>query len=80
MLHHGFQGVEDLKINLAMILIVSTEAKTCKTIVGHVEAYLENKPQPPTWRAKCWWVLCRKNTGTTQRTQRYQKQGAVSVR
>jgi hypothetical protein len=28
----------------------------------------------------CRWVLCRKNTGTTQRTQRYRTQGAVRVR
>jgi hypothetical protein len=32
--------------------------------VGHVEADLEeNTPQPPTWRAKCRWISCRKNTG-----------------
>jgi hypothetical protein len=32
--------------------------------VGPVEADLEeNTPQPPTWRAKCRWILCRKNTG-----------------
>jgi hypothetical protein len=32
--------------------------------VGHVEADLEeNTPQPPTWRAKCQWISCRKNTG-----------------
>jgi hypothetical protein len=43
-LPNGFRGIEDLKTNLAMILIVSAEAKTCKTIVGHVEADLENTP------------------------------------
>jgi hypothetical protein len=32
--------------------------------VGHVGADLEeNTPQPPTWRAKCRGILCRKNTG-----------------
>jgi hypothetical protein len=32
--------------------------------VGHVEADLEeNTPQPPTWRAKCQWISCCKNTG-----------------
>jgi hypothetical protein len=32
--------------------------------VGHVEADLEeNTPQPPTWRAKCRWISCCKNTG-----------------
>jgi hypothetical protein len=42
---------------------------TAKTLepcvgVGHVEADIkENTPQPPTWRAKCRWILCRKNTG-----------------
>jgi hypothetical protein len=41
----------------------STKAKTVMTIVTHVEADLENTPQPPTWRAKCQWISCRKNTG-----------------
>jgi hypothetical protein len=31
--------------------------------VGHGEADLENTPQPPTWRAKCRSISCRKNTG-----------------
>jgi hypothetical protein len=62
-LSHGLQGVEDLKTNLATTLIVGTEVKTHETIVAHVEADPENIPQPPTWRAKCWWVSCRKNTG-----------------
>jgi hypothetical protein len=44
-LSNGFQGIEDLKTNLAMILIVSTKAKTCEPIIGHVEADLENTPQ-----------------------------------
>jgi hypothetical protein len=41
-------------------------AKTVEPCVGvsHVEADLEeNTPQPPTWRAKWRWILCRKNTG-----------------
>jgi hypothetical protein len=59
----GLQGIEDLTTNLATTLIVSTEAKTRKTIVAHVKADLENTPQPPTWRAKCRWISCRKNTG-----------------
>jgi hypothetical protein len=44
----GFQGIEDLKTNLATTLIVRTEVQTCKMIVAHVEADLENTPQPPT--------------------------------
>jgi hypothetical protein len=41
-------------------------AKTLEPCVGigHVEADLaEITPQPPTWRAKCRWILCHKNTG-----------------
>jgi hypothetical protein len=40
-------------------------AKMLEPCVGvvHGEADLENTPQPPTWRAKCWWILCRKNIG-----------------
>jgi hypothetical protein len=74
-LPHGFQGIEDLKTNLETILIVSAEAKMCETIVGQVKADLVNTPQPPTSRAKCRWVSCRKNMGTTQRTQSYRMQG-----
>jgi hypothetical protein len=62
-LPNGFQGVEDLKTSLATTPIVGTEVKTCVAIVVHVEADLENTPRPPTWCAKCRWVLCRKNTG-----------------
>jgi hypothetical protein len=59
----GLQAIEDLMTNLATTLIVSTEAKTHETIVAHVEADLENTPQPPTWCAKCRWISCRENTG-----------------
>jgi hypothetical protein len=51
-LANGLQGVEDLMTNLATMLIVGVEAKTCEVTVGHVEANLENTPQPPTWRTK----------------------------
>jgi hypothetical protein len=47
-LYDGLQGIEELTTNLAMTLIASTEAKTHETIVAHVEADLENTPQPPT--------------------------------
>jgi hypothetical protein len=40
----AFQGVEDLKTNLAKTLIVGTEVKTREMIVTHVEADLENTP------------------------------------
>jgi hypothetical protein len=43
--------------------------------VGHVEADLENTPQPPTWHAKCQWISRCKNMGTMQRTQRNRTQG-----
>jgi hypothetical protein len=62
-LSQGFQGVEDLKTTLTTGLEVGAKAKTCETIVTHVKADLENTPQPPTWRAKCRRILCRKNTG-----------------
>jgi hypothetical protein len=38
--------------------------------VGHGEADLENTPQPPTWRAKCRWISCRKNTGYHAKDQK----------
>jgi hypothetical protein len=79
-LANGFQGVEDLKTNLKTMLIVGVEAKTCGMIVCHVKADLENTPQPPTWRAKYQWIMCRKNTGTIERTQRYRTQGAIHVK
>jgi hypothetical protein len=74
-LSNGLQGIEDLKTNLATTLIVGMEVKTCETFIAHVEAYIENTPQPPTWCTKCRWVSCCKNMGTTQRTQRYRTQG-----
>jgi hypothetical protein len=62
-LSYGLQDAKDLKTILAMTLIVVTKVKTRETIIAHVEADLENTPQPPTWRAKCWWISCKKNTG-----------------
>jgi hypothetical protein len=60
----GLQAVEDLETFSATTRVDSTKAKTVMTIVTHVEADLEeNTPQPPTWRAKCRWISCRKNTG-----------------
>jgi hypothetical protein len=50
-------------MNLAMTLIVGTDAKSCETIVAHVEAYLGITSQTPTWHAKCRQISCRKNTG-----------------
>jgi hypothetical protein len=61
-LPNGLQAIEDLKTLSASTRIDSAKAKM--TIVAHVEADLEeNTPQPPTWRAKCRWISCRKNTG-----------------
>jgi hypothetical protein len=45
-LSDGLQGIEDLKTSLEMTLIISTEEKTCETIVTHVKADLEDTPQP----------------------------------
>jgi hypothetical protein len=62
-LSNGFQAIKDLKTIPASARVDSAKAKTT-TIVTHVEAVLEeNTPQPPTWRAKCRWILCLKNTG-----------------
>jgi hypothetical protein len=40
----GLQSVENLTTNLATMLIVGMEAKTCETTMGHGEADLENTP------------------------------------
>jgi hypothetical protein len=45
--------------------------------VGHVEVDLEeNTPQLPTWRAKCRWISCRKNTGYHATDPKIRMQGA----
>jgi hypothetical protein len=45
--------------------------------VGHVEVDLEeNTPQPPTWRAKCRWISCRKNMGYHATDPKIRTQGA----
>jgi hypothetical protein len=44
--------------------------------VGHVEVDLEeNTPQPPTWRAKCRWISCCKNTGYHTTNPKIRTQG-----
>jgi hypothetical protein len=49
--------------------------------ISHVEADLgENTPQPPTWHAKCRWILCRKNMGYHTTDPKIRKQGAERVR
>jgi hypothetical protein len=59
---------------------------TAKTLepcvgVGHVEADLgENTPQSPTWRTKCRWISCRKNTGYHAMDPKIRTQGAEHVR
>jgi hypothetical protein len=63
-LSNGFQAIEDLKMFSVTACIDSAKAKTMTAIITHVKADLEeDTPQPPTWRAKCRWILCRKNTG-----------------
>jgi hypothetical protein len=45
--------------------------------VGHVKADLEeNTPHPPTWRAKCRWISCRKNMGYHAMDPKIRTQGA----
>jgi hypothetical protein len=73
----GLQAIEDLKTLLATARVDSAKVKTVTTIVTHVKADLEeNTPQPPTWRAKCRWIWCRKNTGYHATDPRIRTQGA----
>jgi hypothetical protein len=44
----NLQGIKDLTTSFATTLVDSMKAKTHETIVTHVEADLENTPQPPT--------------------------------
>jgi hypothetical protein len=75
-LPNGLQAIENLKTCPVTARVDSTKAKMVMTIVTHVKADLEeNTPQPPTWRAKCRWISCRKNMGTTRRTQRFERRG-----
>jgi hypothetical protein len=75
-LPNGLQAIEDLKTCSSTARVDSTKAKTVMTIVTHVEADLENTPQPPTWRAKCRWILCCKNTWYHATDPRIRTQGA----
>jgi hypothetical protein len=75
-LPNGLQAIEDLKTSSATTLVDSTKAKTRETIVTRVKANLENTPQPPTWRAKCRWISCRKNTGYHAMDPKIRTQGA----
>jgi hypothetical protein len=80
-LSNGFQAIEDLKTISTMALVDSTKAKTTTMIVTHVEADLEeDTPQPPTWRAKCRRISCRKNTGYHATDPKIRTQGAERVR
>jgi hypothetical protein len=78
---NGFQAIKDLKSISTMARVDSAKAKTMTTIVTHVEVDLEeNTPQPPTWRAKCRWISCRKNTGYHATDPKIRTQGAEGVR
>jgi hypothetical protein len=79
-LSDSLQGIENLTTNPVTTLIDITKAKTHETIVAHVEADLENTPQPPTWRAKCRWISCHKNTGYHATDPKIRTQGAKRVR
>jgi hypothetical protein len=75
-LSNGFEAIKDLKMISATARIDSAKGKTTTTIVTHVEADLEeDTPQPPTWRAKCRWILCHKNTGYHARDPKVRTQG-----
>jgi hypothetical protein len=74
------QAIKDLKTILATARVDSTTAKTTMMIITHVEADLEgDTPQPPTWRAKCRWISCRKNTGYDATDPKIRTQGAERV-
>jgi hypothetical protein len=76
-LPNGLQAIEDLKTLSAMARVDSAKAKMAMVIVTHVEADLEeNTPQPPTWRAKCRWISCRKNMGYHVMDPKIRMQGA----
>jgi hypothetical protein len=68
------------------ISLPPNSVSTAKTLepcvgIGHVEADLEeNTPQPPTWRAKCQWISCRKNTGYHATDPKIRTEGAERVR
>jgi hypothetical protein len=80
-LPNGFQAIEDLKMLSVTARVDSAKAKMTMTIVTHVEADLEeNTPQPPTWRAKCRWISCRKNKGYHATDPKIRTQGAERVR
>jgi hypothetical protein len=80
-LSNGFQAIKDLKTISETARVDSAKAKTTTTIVTHVEVDLgEGTPQPPTWRAKCRWILCRKNTGYHATDPKIRMQGAERVR
>jgi hypothetical protein len=80
-LSNGFQAIKDLKTISTTAHVDSVKAKTTTTIVTHVEADLEEvTPQPPTWRAKCRWISCRKNTGHHATDPKIRTQGAERVR
>jgi hypothetical protein len=80
-LSDGFQAIKDLKTISATARVDSAKAKTTMTIVTHVEADLEeDTPQPPTWRVKCRWISCRKNTGYHATDPKIRTQGAERVR
>jgi hypothetical protein len=76
LLGRGFTMMEDgLGLPLNGIAAVKT-LEPCIG-VGHVEVDLEEiTPQPPTWRAKCRWISCRKNTGYHATDPRIRTQGA----
>jgi hypothetical protein len=80
-LSNGFQAIEDLKTISVTARIDSAKAKMMTMIVTHVEADLEvDTPQPPTWRAKCRCISCRKNTGYHATDPKIRTQGVERVR
>jgi hypothetical protein len=80
-LSNGLQAIEDLETFSTTTCVDNTKAKTVMTIITHVEADLEgNTPQPPTWRARCQWISCRKNMGYHATDPKIRTQGAERVR
>jgi hypothetical protein len=80
-LPNGLQAIEDLKMFSVTACVDSAKAKTMMAIVTHVEADLEeDTQQPPTWRAKCRWISCHKNTRYHTTDPKIRTQGAKHVR
>jgi hypothetical protein len=73
------RGISTMEDGLSLTPNGVAAAKTLEPCigVGHVKAEIEEIiPQPPTWRAKCRWISCRKNMGYHATDPKIRTQGA----